>query len=195
MKNPVLETIYRRRSIRKYKPEQITEAELHLVLEAGRYAPSGGNNQTSHFIVIQNSSILAELKRLAEHEFAQMEVTETMYGSLAHSILQSKKGNYDFTFDAPTLVIAANQRSYGNALADCAVALENMMLAAVSLNIGSCWVNQLKWLTDNPAILQFMKKLGLADSEIICGGLTLGYPDQGELQPLARKGNTVTLVK
>ena len=53
-----------------------------------------------------------------------------------------------------------------------------MMLAATSLNIGSCWVNQLKWLTDNPPILQFMKKLGLTDSEIICSGLTLGYPDQ-----------------
>ena len=195
MKNQVLETINKRRSIRKYENEQISYEELHLILEAGRYAPSGGNNQTNHFIVVQNIDILVELKKLVENEFAQMEVTETMYKSLKYSIFHAKKGGYDFIFNAPTLVIAANQRGYGNAIADCAVALENMMLAATSLHIGSCWVNQLKWLTDNPAILQFMKKLGLADSEIICGGLTLGYPDQEELQPLSRTGNIVTLIK
>lgn len=195
MSNPVLEVIKKRRSIRKYKLSQIMDNELALIIEAGRFAPSGGNNQTTHFIVIQNEEILQELKRLVVEEFAKMEVTENTYKSLKSSILQSKAGNYDFTYHAPTLIVVANAQGYGNAMADCAVALENMMLAAESLNIGSCWVNQLKWLSDNDRIKQYMGKLGLAAGEVICGGLVLGYSDQPEAAPLERKGNRVTHIK
>lgn len=195
MDNQVLETIRRRRSIRRYKAEQIKEEELQAIVEAGRFAPSGGNNQTSHFIVIQKKETLEDLKKLAAVEFAQMEVTEDTYKSLKSAIVQSKKGAYDFTYQAPTLIVAANKRGYGNAMADCAVALENMMLAATSLGIGSCWINQLKWLTEHEAIRSYMEELGLAGDELICGGLILGYPDQGEMPPLARTGNRVTYVK
>lgn len=195
MENQVLEIIKKRRSIRKYKPEQISDDELFQILEAGRYAPSGGNNQTNHFVVIQNEKILSELKQMAAKEFSRMEVAEDTYKSLKSAILQSKKGNYDFTYQAPTLVVVANLRGYGNAMADCAVALENMMLAATSLHIGACWVNQLKWLGDNEIIKPYMESLGITASEVICGGLILGYPDQKELPPLERKGNRITYIK
>lgn len=195
MENQVLEVIKRRRSIRKYKPEQISDDELSHIVEAGRLAPSGGNNQTNHFMVIQNEEVLSELKQLAAGEFSKMEVTDNTYKSLKSAILQSKKGSYEFTYHAPTLVVVANARGYGNAMADCAVALENMMLAAASINIGSCWVNQLKWLADNDIIKMYMARLGLAENEVICGGLILGYPDQKELPPLERKGNRVTYIK
>ena len=152
MENLVLEVIRKRRSIRKYKPEQITDDELSQIIESGRVAPSGGNNQTSHFVVIQNREVLNTLKKMAAEEFSMMEVTEDTYKSLKSSILQSKKGNYDFTYNAPTLIVIANRRGYGNAMADCSVALENMMIAAASINIGSCWVNQLRWLADNSVI-------------------------------------------
>lgn len=195
MDNQVLEVIRKRRSIRKYKPEQISDDELSQIIEAGRLAPSGGNNQSNHFIVIQNEEMLKELKKLVAEEFSKMEVTDDTYKSLKSAILQSKKGNYDFTYQAPVLVVAANVRGYGNAMADCAIALENMMLAAASINIGSCWVNQLKWLGDNDTIKTYMERLGIAENEVICGGLILGYSDQMELPPLERKGNRVTYIK
>ncbi len=69
--------------------------------------------------------------------------------------------------------MAANQKEYGNAMADCSVALENMMLAAVSLDIGSCWINQLHWLDDNKYVREYMLKLGLSKDETICGDLHL----------------------
>jgi Nitroreductase len=195
MENQVIEVIRRRRSIRKYRSEQISDDELSKIIEAGRYAPSGGNNQTSHFVVIQNEEILQKLKRLALEEFSKMEVTEDTYKSLKSAILRSKTGNYDFTYHAPTLVVAANVRGYGNAMADCAVALENMMLVATSINIGSCWVNQLKWLADNDIIKKYMESLGIPKSEVVCGGIILGYSDQKEFAPLERKGNRVTYIK
>lgn len=195
MENQVLEVISKRRSIRKYKKDQIPDEKLSLIIEAGRFAPSGGNNQTSHFIVIQNRETLQELKSMIEKEFVKMEIKEDTYISLKNSILASKKGGYDFTYNAPTLIVAANQKEYGNAMADCSVALENMMLAAVSLNTGSCWINQLHWLDDNKYIRAYMMKLGLSENETICGGLALGYSQMPEMVPLKRTGNTVTYVK
>ncbi|MEA5007233.1 nitroreductase [Clostridium tyrobutyricum] len=195
MENQVLEAIVKRRSIRKYKKEQIPDEKLSLIVEAGRLAPSGGNNQTSHFIVIQNRETLEELKSIVEREFAKMEIKEDTYKSIKNSILASKKGGYNFTYNAPTLIVAANQKEYGNAMADCSVALENMMLAAVSLDIGSCWINQLHWLDDNKYVREYMMKLGLSADETICGGLALGYSQISEMVPLERTGNTVTYVK
>lgn len=195
MENQVLEVISKRRSIRKYKKEQISEEKLSLIIEAGRFAPSGGNNQTNHFIVIQNREALQELKLMVEKEFAKMEIKEDTYKSIKNSILASKKGGYDFTYNAPTLIVATNQKGYGNAMADCSVALENMMLAAVSLDIGSCWINQLHWLDDNKSIHAYMMKLGLTENETICGGLALGYYQMSDMVPLKRTGNTVTYIK
>lgn len=193
--NEVISNIKNRRSIRKYKPIQILDEELAQILEAGRYAPSGGNNQTSHLIVVQNKEILQELKHLVQQEFSKMDFTEGMYKSLRGSILASKKGNYDFFYHAPTLVIVANKKNYGNAIADSACVLENMMLAANSLNVGSCWINQLHWLDENPVINEFIRQLGLKEDETICGALSLGYKDIDEQIPMKRTGNTITYIK
>ncbi|KAA8671536.1 nitroreductase family protein [Clostridium sp. WLY-B-L2] len=195
MESQVLETIRKRRSIRKYGKDQIPDEKLSLIIEAGRFAPSGGNNQTNHFIVIQNKETLQKLKLMVEKEFANMEIEEGIYKSIKNSILASKKGGYDFIYNAPTLIVAANQREYGNAMADCSVALENMMLAAVSLDIGSCWINQLHWLDDNKCIHGYLVELGLKENETICGGLALGYSQTPEMACLRRTGNVVTYVK
>lgn len=93
------------------------------------------------------------------------------------------------------MIVAANQKEYGNAMADCSVALENMMLAAASLSIGSCWINQLHWLDDNKYIREYIMKLCLKENETICGGLALGYSRMSEMEPLKRTGNIVTYVK
>lgn len=193
--NEIISMIKKRRSIRKYKSEQISSEELNCILEAGTYAPSGGNSQTSHLIVIQRKDVLSELKSLAEQEFRGMEIHEGMYKSIVASIKASQKGGYDFFYNAPTLIVLANKKGYPNAIADCSCILENMMLAAASLNIGSCWINQLHWLDENSEIRTFLQRLGLGEDETICGGLALGYPEVSELPPLSRTGNRITLIQ
>ena len=195
MENEVLKTIRERRSIRKYKPEQVAETELSQILEAGRFAPSGSNNQSTHILVIQNRDTLNKLQKLVESEFAKMGVTEGAYASFNSAILRSKKGGFDFFYSAPTLVVVANRKDYGNAMADCSIVLENMMLAAASLQIGSCWINQIRWLRENEAVIAFLQELGLGEDEIVCGSLALGYSDQKEMPPLERKGNPVTYIR
>ena len=70
-----------------------------------------------------------------------MQVEEGMYPSLASTIRRAQKGGYDFTYGAPMLVLAANRRGYGNAMADCALAMENMFLQATAMGLGSCYIN------------------------------------------------------
>ncbi|MCQ2498626.1 MAG: nitroreductase [Lachnospiraceae bacterium] len=185
--------------MRKFKSDSVPEELLNQVIEAGRYAPSGGNNQSTHFIVVENKDILRELKDLAKEEFAKMQIEENMYKSLVHSITASKNGDYTFHYNCPVLIITANKKDYGNNIADCACALENMMLMANALDLGSVWINQLRWLNENPVILAKMKELGMADDERVYGALALGYADTEDglpvRKPLDRTGNVVTYVK
>ena len=193
-----LELIQTRRSTRKYQDRAVEKELLDQIIEAGRYAPSGGNSQTTHFFVITDQRVLTELAALVKHEFSQMEVTPGMYRSLAHAITASKGESYVFHYNAPALIVTANQKGYGNNMADCACALENMMLMANALNLGSCWINQLRWLNENEAVNRVFRSLGLSENERIYGAVSIGYAqtDNGLpiRTPLDRTGNPVTWI-
>ena len=171
-----LEAILTRRSTRNYRPDPVEQEKLDQILEAGRQAPSGGNNQTCHFLVIRNRDVLNRLVIMAEKAFAGMEPAEDTYASLKHSIAASKKGGYVFCYNAPLLIVVANRRDYGNNMADCACAIENMMIAANALDLGSCWINQLKWLNEEPEIVEYLCGLGMKEYERVYGAVILGIP-------------------
>lgn len=190
------ENIITRRSTRKYLDKEVSQELLEKIIETGRYAPSGGNSQSNHFLVIQNKQIIDHFVKMVERAFSQMEITENMYRSLQNSINLSKKGGYVFCYNAPVLIIVANKKDYGNNQADCALALENMMLEANELDLGSCYINQLKWLNENQKILSYLQSLGMNEDERVYGSLIVGYPDTNDGKPLRkvlpRKGNEVT---
>ena len=190
--------ILTRRSTRRYKEKEVERDILERIVEAGRYAPSGGNNQTTHFFVITDKAVLENLTRVAQDSFSRMETTEGMYKSLVTSITLSKKGNYVFHYNAPCLIVAANKKDYGNNIADVACALENMMILANEFDLGSCWINQLKWLNEDEEILKVFKGFGLEDDERIYGAIALGYPDTEDGLPerrqIERKGNRVEYI-
>lgn len=194
----MLDFIKSRRSTRKYKPEMISDDALSQVVEAGRYAPSGGNCQTTHFMVVKSPEVLKKLQEMVREEFSKMEIIPGMYKSIVNSINASKTGNYIYDYNTPVLIITANQKDYGNNIADCGCALENMMLMANSLDLGSCWINQLKWLNENPAILKYLQELGLEENERVYGALAVGYADTEDglptRDPLPRTGNKVTTI-
>ena len=190
------ESIITRRSTRKYLDKEVSQELLEKIIETGRYAPSGGNSQSNHFLVIQNKQIIDHLVKMVERAFSQMEITENMYRSLQNSINLSKKGGYVFCYNAPVLIIVANKKDYGNNQADCALALENMMLEANEWDLGSCYINQLKWLNEDQKILSYLQSLGMNEDERVYGSLIVGYPDTNDGKPLRkvlpRKGNEVT---
>ena len=191
-----LEAIYTRRSTRNYKPNAVEKEKLTKILEAARQAPSGGNSQSNHFLVIQNREVLDKLIALTEAGFRKMEADETTYPSLRHAIEASKKGGYVFCYNAPLLIAVANRKDYGNNIADCACALENMMVAANALDLGSCFINQLRWLNEDEALVDYLRSLGMKENERVYGAVVIGYPAGGlpNRSLMAQKGNEVTWI-
>lgn len=192
--NQTITAIMNRRSIRKFLPEQVCEEKLQAILEAGRAAPSGANNQTSHILVVQSPQKRQELIRLAVKRLAEMPYDDTTYKSLRSAIIRSQKGEWDFTYGAPTFIIVANKKGYSNNLVDSACVLENMMIAAQSLGVGTCFINNIKWLYEDEQMLAYLRSLGMEQDEIPCGGLSVGYSAMAALPLLKRTGNLVTRI-
>ena len=195
------EAIATRRSTRKYKDQQITKEQLDKILAAGRMAPTAGDNETTHFIVIQNKEILDELWKMVQEEFARMDETTEKNPAIRGSIKSSKGGHYIFHYNAPTLIVTANREKYANNIADCACAVENMMLEANELDLASCWVNQLRWLAKNDRVRGYLTKLGMKEEKVACAGVVVGYADTEDGLPNRKvrldelKGNPVTYIQ
>jgi nitroreductase len=193
-----LEAIKTRRSTRKFKARAVEMEKLQQIVEAGRFGPTGGNAQGNHFFVISNATVLMMLKDMVQTAFAKMELRDDLYKSLKNSIMLSQKGNYSFSYNAPVLIVVANKKDYGNNMADVACAVENMMLAANELDLGSCYINQLKWLNEEPSIRGYLGTLGLKDDERVYASVASGYADTESGLPnrnvTERTGNEVLFV-
>lgn len=154
-----------RRSIRKFSPEQINDDELNTILEAAIYSPSGHNHQPWHFTVVQNKQLINEMS-----EKTKLVMTQS---TLEKQTNLGKKENYHVLHNAPTVIIVSgnakitspiqlpnlNIPSY-SPLADCSAAITMMILAAHSLNIGSCWVGYIQYyftLPEAKKVLQIPK--------------------------------------
>ena len=184
-----LEAILTRRSTRKFKAQLVELEKLKQIVEAGQFGPTGGNAQSNHFFVISDASVIAKLKELVQSAFAAMELRED---------LLARKGNYSFCYTAPVLIVVANKKEYGNNMADVACAVENMMLAANELDLGSCYINQLKWLNEDPTLLEYLRGLGLREDERVYASVAVGYADTESGLPnraeSPRVGNEVVFI-
>ena len=193
-----MQAILTRRSTRNYKSDMVEPEKLDQILNAAGQAPSGGNNQNNHFLVIRNRDVIRKLIVMTEAAFARMEISENTYASLKHAVSASKRGGYVFCYNAPVLIAVANRRDYGNNLADCACAIENMMVSANALNLGSCWINQLRWLNEEPALVEYLQSLGMKENERIYGAVIIGYPATESGLPnrsrMEQKGNEITYI-
>lgn len=110
-----------RRSIRSYKPDQITEEQLGEILEAGKYAASGMGRQPVKLIVIQDKATIAKLSKLN----AQIMGADT-----------------DPFYGAPTVILVIADKSASTYYADGCLALGNMMVAAHAVGVDSCWIHR-----------------------------------------------------
>ena len=104
-----LECIKTRHSTRKFKANQLSRELIDQVLDAGRRAPSGGNTQLTHFMVITNQDVLNELVTLVQEEYAKMPITENTLPYMVNIIKMSGEGKFVFNYGAPVLIVLANQ--------------------------------------------------------------------------------------
>lgn len=174
MTNQFLEIIKTRRSCRHYKAEQITDEELSAVLEAGTYAPTGHGKQDPVIVAVQNNAIKERLEKL---NAAIMGVDSNPY------------------YDAPTYLLVFASKDNANAFQDGSCVLENMMLAAHAIGLGTCWINREYQMFQTEEGQQIMKELGLDKNLIGIGALSLGYPSREPRPAAPRKEGWTKIVK
>lgn len=130
--NETLQTIKNGRSIRSYLPEQIKDEELALIIGAGIYAPTANNDQPWHFTIIQNRE---KIKYISDKTKDLMSKSETPW--MKNMGLNPKM---HISYNAPTLIIVSGNKAALAPKIDCSAAIENMLIASESLNIGSVWL-------------------------------------------------------
>lgn len=193
MTNEVLHCIRTRRSIRRFTEEQINDDQLAALLEAATWAPSGGNNQSWLFTAILNKDHLARINELLRQGFLTW-TPDDDYPSKKKAKVNAQNERHHYFYHAPTLIIASNVPDYQNGMADCATALQNIFLAATSMGLGSCWINQPRWLTNDGPLRDFLAELGLPKEHIIYCSAAIGHPAHTPPPP-ARKDGTTRIVR
>lgn len=175
--NDVINTIKNRRSIRAYKSEQIKQEELDAIIEAGLYAPSGHNTQPWHFTVIQNREVIRHINEVSKEvmRLSEIEWIRNM-GLLSNS---------DLTYGAPTLVIVSGRRDAITCETDCGAAVQNMLLAAESMNIGSVWLGLITFCFKKK---DEVKKINIPEGYEPIYGVAFGY-NLKDTQPPTPKRN------
>ena len=179
----VLETIAHRRSIRRFDTRQIEEETLQKILQAGLYAPSAGGRQGVLFVVCQDREVntrLGKIKRANSHP--RMASGGNYVSRQQPSIADDPKLTNAF-YDAPTVITLFGPKNFLFAVDDCAVAAENMMLAADALGVGSCYIGQGWPAFADPYGQEILRKWNIPADHYAVMQLVLGYPRPGDPHP------------
>lgn len=178
MKQEALEVLLNRRSIRKFKNEQIKDEELDLVLEAGKYAPTAMGLQSPLIVAVQNKEDVATLDRLS---------TQIM-----------GRGDRGAYYGAPTIIIVfATSRAKNELLAhmDAASVTTNMLNAAYAVGLGSCWIHRPHEIFNTEEGKTLLKKWGITEPVQGISSIALGYPDMIKPEPKPRRDGYVIKIK
>ena len=176
MENEIIKALKTRRSVRAYKPEQITDDELKTVLEAGTWAPTAKGLQDPWIVAVQNPALLKRISRMNAAVWGKDEDIDPFYG-------------------APTFVLVFGSADWINAVPDGSLVLGNMMNAAHAIGLGSCWINREREMFATDEGKALMKELNLPEGLIGIGVLALGYPAAPPKDPKPRKENYYRIVK
>ena len=174
MAKELLELLKTRRSIRKYKAEQVKTEELDAVLEAGTYAPTGSGAQSPVIVAVQDPETRELLSRM-------------------NAIVMGTES--DPYYGAPTLVIVLADPERGTWVEDGSCVLDNMMNAAHALGLGSCWIHRERQMFDSPEGKDLLKTWGLPETLRGVGSIALGYPDGAAPEPKPRKPGYIVKIE
>ncbi|HEX2947774.1 MAG TPA: nitroreductase family protein [Clostridia bacterium] len=184
--NETLKVIKQRRSIRSFKAEQIREDELQTVMEAGLYAPNAGG-QAWHFTAVQNTELLERLNLAAKEVARQSE--------LEHFRALGSDTDFHCLYNAPTLVVVSGDGRVPIPLdADCAAATQNLLLAAESIGLGSCWIYFVMLAFESPQGAEFRKELKIPDGYKPYYAAVIGYKREDDIDVPERKPDLITYI-
>ncbi len=183
--NETLNVIKRRCSVRSFLEKQVPDEALQAILEAGSCAPYA-QEYTRHFTVVQNKALIDRLSEEAKAAAVLMDVP--------HLAALGQKKEYHCLYQAPTVILISAKEKSVAPESDCAAAIENMLIAAQSLEIESCWI----YFT----ILAFLSPTGAALREVFkipdgynpSASVALGYAKEAAKSSLCESSSGVTYI-
>lgn len=146
----VYENIMNRRSIRAYKPEQVSKAQLDTIMKCAINAPSANNSQSWEVRVIQSPEIMNRIREV----------------------------NGKFSYGAPTLIVVARDKSKVFSSVDCGLLAQNILLMAEAMDIGTVVLGSMVGITNNPDAKDIMDALNLPETHEVAFAIGMGYKDQ-----------------
>ena len=173
IKNEAIEVLMNRRSIRKFKPEQISDADLKVILDAGTMGPTARGLQRPFIVAVQDKATRD-----------------------AVAALNAKMGNMqgDPYYGAPTIILVLAPDDQFGPL-DAAALETNMLNAAYACGLGSCWIHRPREMFDTEEGKAMLRAWGL--DENLCGvcSIALGYADCEHPAPKPRKADYYKIIK
>ena len=166
----MLENLKERRSIRKYKPEQVCDDHLDAVLEAGLYAASGMNTQNTIMVAVRDKATRDQLSRMNAEVMGT--TSDPFYG-------------------APCVVVVLVEPERYTAVEDGSLVMGNLMQAAHDIGLGSCWIHRARQMFESEEGKALLRKWGLREDLIGVGNCILGYADENPAPKPRREGRIV----
>ena len=173
MKNEAIEVLKNRRSVRKFKEEQVCEDALLTVLDAGTYAPTARNMQRPFIVAVQDKA------------------TRDAVAALNASVAGMKGDPY---YGAPTILLILAPADQFGAL-DAAAVTTNMVNAAFACGLGSCWIHRAGAMFETEEGKAMLRAWGLDDSLAGYCSIALGYADCENPAASPRKEGYYRIIK
>jgi len=181
----VLQAIRERRAVRDYTGEPVSAGMIHQLIAAASWAPSAMNEQPCHFTVITDAELLDKISARAK-TWLLANLASMRNPALFRDLLRDEK--FHLLYRAPALIVISAPVQGHWTTEDCALAAQNMMLAATSLGLGSCWIGFAQGWLNTPEARDL---LDLSGQNLCVAPIVVGHP-KAVLPAVPRKHPVIT---
>lgn len=172
--------------MRNFSDKEVSDEIIKEIIRAGTYAPTAVNKQPWRFVVIKNKQLIEEYDDRAKKAFLAA-YKDAENPDMVRFVQYLSKPTTRIFYGAPVLILVFASPNVINEH-DCALAAENMMLAAHSLGIGSCWIGLAGGLGYD---MEFLKEVGVPEGHKLIAPLIFGYPAKQNLKAPARNADVI----
>jgi nitroreductase len=179
--NLVLDNIYGRRSVRSFSDEQVKDEDIKELIKAAFHAANGVNAQKLRFSVVTNKEKLYEYSKRGKVLYLEWMRSAGFSNERLETNL--KNGSYNIFYDAPAAIFIYGAPGILTGVEDASLAAGNIMLAAHSMGMGTCWIGLAAGLANDKG---FMKDNNAPDDHKMLAAIILGYPRDHSQGPTPR---------
>ncbi|MCD8316145.1 MAG: nitroreductase family protein [Eggerthellaceae bacterium] len=180
--NETLQNLTTRKSAKSYLPEHISKEEIDLIVEAGLNAPSGLNSQSALFIVVQDDKLVEKLNRLDSEHFLQM------LRNCGIDVSADRKARPNPFHGAKDVIAVVARKDAPTYVYDGSLAIGNMLNAAWSMGIDSCWIHAAKEVFESAEGKEFLEQVGITEPVEGIGFCVLGHHDREKEKTRIKEG-------